>query len=168
MGGFIRGPVETGSVPHQDGRQRGCVQTCKVAASQNTWCIQTDAILEWCTGSCLVTSDHHKIRLNSIAEERRVNACSTRSFDFKYRVCRTMRQLGNKRLKKLVQEAYKQSAGYYKYNYSNKVIRSPQICPRIKREKKSWPQEPTSLDRDVREGYCSKMASYWKRESLLE
>ncbi|CAN0284661.1 unnamed protein product, partial [Bubo scandiacus] len=36
----------TGSLPCQYGRQKGCVQMCKVAASQNTWCIQKDAILD--------------------------------------------------------------------------------------------------------------------------
>lgn len=47
----------------------------------------------------LITSDHHKIRLNSVAEESRINTCSMWSFHFKCRVCNTMRQLGNKPLK---------------------------------------------------------------------
>lgn len=42
---FNRCHVETGLVPYHDEKKR-CIQMCKVAASQNTWCIQKGVSLD--------------------------------------------------------------------------------------------------------------------------
>lgn len=74
---------------------------CKVAASQNTWCIQKGVTLDvLLSGALELLGDYcHKIILSSTAEESKINTCRTWSFDFEYRTCRTSRQLDNKQLK---------------------------------------------------------------------